>query len=221
MHSIIKSSFYIIFLFISFIAGSNMALRSKGSKGVQIFGFMVLFLGIGESFHLIPRIIDIFNHDLKSIESLINTGRLISSLTIVVVYLMLMWFSKLYYTQSISKKINIGFLCLGVTSLILSIVFMNSNQILIVLLRNIPIILIGILVVVQFKRLAYAVENNAFKYLWLAILLALVFTISFELLSDSVPFLIILMMPKTLMNIWIVLMGYIAYRKNTFELPKQ
>ena len=60
MHSIIKSTFYIAFIIISFVVSTNMLLRSKGNKKVKIFGFMVLLLGVGESFHLVPRILEIF-----------------------------------------------------------------------------------------------------------------------------------------------------------------
>lgn len=217
MHSIIKSSFYILFLIISIVISSNMLTKSKGSKETKIFGFMVLFLGVGESFHLVPRILKIFSDDSVHYDSMLESGRFIASLFIVIVYLFLFWFCKLFYKQKVSKKIDFILLAIGVFSLILSVFFKDSNETILILLRNLPSMTIGAIVVFYLKRNAFDEVKKSLRYLWLAVALALVFTVGFELLSNTYSFYIILMMPKTLMNIWIVLMGYISYKKGLLQ----
>jgi len=214
MHSIIKSTFYIAFIIISFVVSTNMLLRSKGNKKVKIFGFMVLLLAIGESFHLVPRIMEIFTSGTDNYTKLIETGRFIASLSIVFVYLLLYWFWKVYNRVSSLNIHNIGLVVLGILSLSLSVIFHDTSNTILVFLRNLPTLVFGALVVLQIKNLNSDTNTQPFKYLWIPVLLALVFTVSFELLSIPYPFFIILMMPKTLMNIWIVVMGYMAYKKD-------
>lgn len=210
MHSIIKSTFYIIFIIISLVVGINMLINSKGDKRAKIFGFMVLFLGIGEGFHLVPRILEIFTNDSDIFGPIIDTGRFIASMTIVIVYLMLFRFWKVYYKVSTSKKLDIVLFVLAIISVSFSVIFMNTGETYFIALRNLPTVMIGAIIIYNFKKKYSKTANQPFKYLWLAVLLALLFTVGFELLSSSYPFLIILMMPKTLMYIWIVLMGYTA-----------
>jgi len=191
-----------------------MLLRSKGNKKVKIFGFMVLLLAIGESFHLVPRIMEIFTSGTDNYTKLIETGRFIASLSIVFVYLLLYWFWKVYNRVSSLNIYNIGLVVLGILSLSLSVIFHDTSNTILVFLRNLPTLVFGALVVLQIKNLNSDTNTQPFKYLWIPVLLALVFTVSFELLSIPYPFFIILMMPKTLMNIWIVVMGYMAYKKD-------
>jgi len=213
MHTIIKSGFYIIFIIISCIAGIHMLIKSNGDKKVTIFGLMVLLLGVGESFHLVPRIFEIFSNSSKDYGAMIETGRFIASLSIIFVYYILFWFCNVLCNTSPTKKRNITLIILGILSIAVSILFWNTDDTLFVLLRNVPTIVIGLLVVVYFNGQTSSILNHPFKYLGLALILSLLFTIGFELLGQDYPFFIILMMPKTLMYIWIILMGYIAYRK--------
>lgn len=214
MHSIIKSSFYIVFIAISLVAGISMLTSTKGDKKAKLFGFMILVLGIGEGFHLLPRILEIFTHNTTTLEPYINTGRFIASMTIIFVYLILYWFYKVYYKVSNTRNLDIVLYVLAVIGVTISVVLMNSEGTLLIVLRNLPMVIIGSIIALELKKQASEMTKHPFKYLWLAVLLAMVFTVGFELLSASYPFFIILMMPKTLMYIWLVLMGYIAYKKN-------
>ena len=107
MHSVIKSMFYIAFIIISLYVGTTMFTKSNGEKSIKLFGFMVLFLGIGESFHIVPRVLDIFSFDIENIQQYIDTGRFIASISIIFVYLILIWLWKVYYEVNTTKNFNI------------------------------------------------------------------------------------------------------------------
>lgn len=214
MHSIIKSTFYIAFIIISFLVASNMLVFSKGNRKVKIFGSVVLLLAIGESFHLVPRILEIFTSGAENYVDMIETGRFIASLSIVLVYILLYWFWKVYNEASTSSKLDIVLVILGMISLSLSVILQSSSETIFIFFRNLPMLVIGAIVVFHTKKRNSKAEVQPFRFLWLALLLSLLFTIGFELLSIPYPFFIILMMPKTLMHIWLVVMGYIAYKKD-------
>lgn len=213
MHSIIKSSFYIIFLVLSIIVSTKLLLGSKGNVLRKILGITILFLGIGEGFHIVPRIFEIFTHDLEKFGSLIELGRFVSSITILFVYLYLYWFWKTYYKAEDNKVLELTLLILYFIGIALSIIFRDNTGYLLVLLRNVPVLIMGGIIIVLFRKQSNTETENGFKFLWIALLLSLVFTISFELLHIKIEFLTILMMPKTLMFIWFVVMVYLADKK--------
>ena len=217
MHSVIKSMFYIAFIIISLYVGTTMFTKSNGEKSIKLFGFMVLFLGIGESFHIVPRVLDIFSFDIENIQQYIDTGRFIASISIILVYLILIWLWKVYYEVNTTKNFNIILYLLAIGGVILSLVLMKTDNSLLILLRNIPTLIIGFIIILSYKKLAVESNKQVFKHLWIAVLLGLVFTLGFELLSPEYSLFIILMMPKTLVYIWLVLMGYIGYKKELFQ----
>ena len=218
MHSIIKSSFYIIFLVLVLVVGIKMLINSKGNVLAMIFGLTILVLGVGEGFHILPRILEIFNNDIGTYGPMMETGRFISSISIILVYLLLFRFWKKYYKVTDNTNMEKILLLLGVIGVILSVIFKDSTDYSLIILRNLPIILIGYFVILGYKKQAAITSDKGFKYLWLAMLLSLVFTIAFELLSFNYEFLVILMMPKTLMFIWIVVMGYVAHKNDLLTI---
>ncbi len=217
MHAAIKSSFYIIFLVLALIVGIKMLINSKGNILAMIFGLTILILGVGEGFHIVPRILEIFSSDIGTYGPMMETGRFISSISIIFVYLLLFDFWRVYYRVTNIKKAKMTFMVFAVAGVVLSVILKDSTDTLLIVLRNIPLMFIGYFVILNFKKQAALAPEKGFKFLWLALLLSLVFTVAFELLSTDIEFLVILMMPKTLMFIWIVVMGYNADKKNLLK----
>ena len=214
MHSVIKSTFYFVFIIIALFTSITMLTNAKGDRRISIFGLIVLFLGIGEAFHLVPRIIEIFTGNTENLQPYIDYGRVISSISIIFVYLFLFWFWKIYYKVSSPKNVDVALITLGVIGIVLSVILKSTDYTYMILIRNLPTIVIGTIIVYYFKRSSLSITKDSFRHLWLAVSLGLVFTTGFELFSSSYSFLIILMMPKTLVYIWLVLMGYLGYKKN-------
>ena len=57
-------------------------------------------------------------------------------------------------------------------------------------------------------------SDNAFKWMWLAVLLSFAFYIPVVLWSEVSPMIGMLMMPKTCMYVWAVAMGYNEVKRN-------
>lgn len=71
--------------------------------------------------------------------------------------------------------------------------------------RNIPFTVLGLLVVVLFFVMR---KDKYFRWMWLAVLLSFAFYLPVVLWADVSPMIGMLMLPKTCMYIWMVLMGY-------------
>lgn len=205
MHLFIKSSFYIIFLGLSLFVSLRLLFRSRRSTSDLLLGLFVLVLGVGEGFHIVPRIIELFTGDTVLYSSAIEIGRVVSSSVILFTYTLLIFFNRMYNDTTESKKIYVILLVLGLIGVLLNVVYKDSVNYSVILLRNLPLMGIGLYVILQLKQ--SMATDSRFKYLWLALILSLVFTLGFELLSSNYEFFIILMMPKVLMFIWVIVMG--------------
>ena len=130
---------------------------------------------------------------------MIETGRFIASITILFFYILLYKFWSIFYKKEISRNKNYLILFLGIAGVVLSGILKDNTEYLLVMLRNIPLLVIGLIVILEYKKESIVDTGKSLKFIWLALLLSLIFTVSFELLSTNFEFFIILMMPKTLM----------------------
>lgn len=71
--------------------------------------------------------------------------------------------------------------------------------------RNIPFVIMGIIMVVLFYKKR---TDSAYRFMWLAITLSFAFYLPVVLWADVHPMVGMLMLPKTCMYIWAVVMGY-------------
>ena len=79
--------------------------------------------------------------------------------------------------------------------------------------RNIPFALLGLLVIVLFYQSARTQRDQAFRHMWLTIVLSFGFYIPVVLWADAVPMIGMLMIPKTCAYVWTVLIGFNAMKK--------
>ena len=63
MQAIVETLFDTVYLFSVITIGIRMIAKSKGSRQYRLFGIMAVVLGIGDSFHLIPRATAFCHHD--------------------------------------------------------------------------------------------------------------------------------------------------------------
>lgn len=73
--------------------------------------------------------------------------------------------------------------------------------------RSISFTILGALVVVLFYRSAKKTRDRDFRYLWLTMVLGFACYIPVVLLADTVPTVGVLMIPKTCVYVWSVLIG--------------
>lgn len=79
--------------------------------------------------------------------------------------------------------------------------------------RNIPFALLGFLVIALFYHSAKSSGDQAFRQMWLTIVLSFSFYIPVALWADAIPMIGMLMIPKTCACVWTVLIGYFAMKQ--------
>ena len=211
-------------LYLTFAIVIGIYLITKGGKGslVQRFGIMAIVLGAGDSFHLVPRAISLWTTGLEANAAALGIGKLITSITMTVFYLIL------YYIWRERYQIQ-GRKCLTITMWVLTIVrvalcafpqnqWLSYEQPLLWgILRNIPFAIMGILLIVLFAQEAKRANDRVFRPMWLAITLSFLFYIPVVLFAEKIPLIGMLMIPKTLAYVWVVVMGLNLYRQTKKE----
>lgn len=206
-----------IYLISVIIIGINILLKSKNKEN-KIFGFMAIILGAGDAFHLVPRMIANWNNDFASLTVQLGFGEMITSISMTIFYVLLYLFFKLHYHKVQNKKLDFTIYFLAIIRIILSILpanqwFSSPKSYSFSIIRNIPFLLMGIILVVLFFR-ENINKKDCFKNMDLAISLSFGFYLPVVVFSPFFPIIGALMMPKTLAYVWIVIMGL----KNTTTL---
>lgn len=206
-------------LYLSFAVAIGFYLIVKGGKRslARTFGAMALVLGAGDAFHLVPRVIALWTDGLAANAASLGIGKLITSITMTVFYLILYYIWRERYQIEGKKGLTIAMWALALARVALSALPQNQwlssdPPLLWGILRNIPFAIMGILLIVLFAREAKRADDRAFRFMWLAITLSFAFYLPVVLFAERIPMLGMLMIPKTLAYVWIVVMGLHLYR---------
>ena len=148
----------------------------------------------------------------------LGLGKWITSVTMTVFYVLLYYVWRQRYQVKGQKSLTAAVYILSALRIILCM--MPQNQWLSAdaplswgIYRNIPFALLGLLVIVLFYRSAKERQDQAFRWMWLTIVLSFGFYIPVVLWADAVPMIGMLMIPKTCAYVWRVLIGYFAMKK--------
>ena len=212
-------------LYLTFAIIIGIYLITKGQKGslVRSFGVMALVLGGGDAFHLVPRAISLWTTGLEANAAALGIGKLITSITMTIFYLILYYIWRERYQISGRKPLTITMWVLTIARIALCAFPQNQwlsyeQPLLWGILRNIPFAIMGILLIVLFAQEAKRANDKVFRFMWLAITLSFAFYLPVVLFADQIPMLGMLMIPKTLAYVWIVVMGLNLYRKTRKEV---
>jgi len=211
-------------LYLAFAVVIGIYLIKKGGKGslVRSFGIMALVLGAGDSFHLVPRAISLWTTGLEANAAALGIGKLITSITMTIFYLILYYIWRERY-QIIGRK-PLSIAMWGLTIARIALCAFPQNQwlsyqqpLLWGILRNIPFAIMGILLIILFAQEAKRAGDQVFRHMWLAITLSFAFYIPVVLFAEKIPMIGMLMIPKTLAYVWVVVMGLNLYRQTRQE----
>lgn len=89
MQAIVETLFDICYLATVLSAGVRMIRGAKGSRQFELFGWMAVVLGAGDSFHLVPRALALCTTGLDSFAFQLGLGKWITSVTMTVFYVLL------------------------------------------------------------------------------------------------------------------------------------
>lgn len=218
MQAIFETLFDIVYLVTVITLGVRMIRGSKGQKQFLLYGVMAVTLGFGDAFHLVPRAIALCTTGLESYTAALGIGKLITSVTMTVFYVLLYYVWRERYQISGEKKLIFALWGLALARILLCLMPQNAWTSAAAPLswgiyRNIPFAILGALIVVLFYRSARTQKDWQFRYLWLTVVLSFACYIPVVLFADAVPAVGMLMIPKTCAYVWTVLIGYNSMKK--------
>ncbi len=218
MQAFFETAFDAVYLVSVVLIGILMIKNSGTNKQYRMFGIMAVTLGLGDSFHLVPRSYALLTTGLEANSAALGVGKFITSITMTVFYVLLYHIWRERYR--ISGKRNLSITIYALAAIRIALCLFPQNQWLEYnapvewgIYRNLPFALMGIIIIVLFAQQAKAHNDRAFRFMWLAIVLSFGFYIPVVLWSDVIPIIGVLMIPKTLAYVWVVWMGYTEMRR--------
>lgn len=195
---IIEAAFNVSYLLTVIIIGTALFFQ-EGDYSTS-FGVMSLVLGVGDAFHLVPRIMIIIKKDENDYTKSLGIGKMITSITMTVFYFMLWETGK--RIGNIKSPVYVDYLMLVLTSGRVLLTAMPQNKWLCDnppvkwgIIRNIPFVLQGLLVAGLY--LAGGRNNLLLNYIGIAIVFSFMFYIPVVLWAKRNPKVGMLMLPKT------------------------
>lgn len=207
MGKIMEALFCVFYLIFTFIMGCKILSKRNGRKEILLYGIMTLVLVFGDSFHLVPRILAVIHPETNYAVSL-GIGKMITSVTMTFFYLILYYIFEMRYGKK-NQVLRLTVIILAALRVLLCLLPQNdwtgADPVIWGIYRNIPFTIIGILMIVLYFG---EKSDKAYKWMWFAILMSFAFYLPVVLWADVHPMIGMLMLPKTCMYMWIVVMGY-------------
>jgi len=206
MQAIMESLFDVLYLLFAISTGIVLLRRGSG-KLTRILGITSLVLGCGDAFHLIPRVMDYWLEG--DFTAWLGIGKLITSITMTVFYLLLEAARRERYGIREEKGILTAFWALGVLRIALCLFPQNAwtsadAPVSWGIYRNLPFAVMGVMSIITWMRSAR--EERSLRLMWLAIFLSFLFYFPVVLWADALPIIGMMMLPKTCMYIWMLCM---------------
>ena len=203
-----EAVFDVLYLFVAACIGVNALWRHAGAVGL-LSGAMALVLAGGDAFHLIPRVIAAISGDQNRFKRMLGAGKLITSITMTLFYVLLWHIGLLLFSPASGREWTA--LVYAMAGLRIALCLFRQNgwigaepSVRWAVLRNIPFLLLGAAVASLFGICSSAAEP--FYHMWLAIVFSFVFYIPVVIGVHKNPKLGMLMIPKTCMYIWMLVM---------------
>ena len=117
-----ESAFDIIYLLFAVVIGVSILRRRKDRIGT-LMGSAVLILGLGDAFHLIPRVINYFGSG--DYTAWLGFGKLVTSITMTVFYLLLYRLWLRAYGEPENKKLTLAVYALTAVRVLLCLLPQN------------------------------------------------------------------------------------------------
>lgn len=218
MQKIMEPAFEILYLLGGLVISAIILAKANKRVTFVLFGIMGLTLVFGDAFHLVPRMLNAWGAGGENIVAYLGIGKLVTSITMTIFYLMLFWFFKLRYGKKTHIALDITLYALAVVRIVLCALPMNEwtstdAPYLWGIWRNIPFFIMGIIMVVLTFKWAKEAGDKHFSLAWLAITLSFAFYAVTVVATKFVTALGMMMIPKTVCYVWLLCMGLVASYK--------
>lgn len=218
MQAIVETVFDAVYLITVITLGIIMIRKNNGRRQYWLFGIMAVVLGLGDSFHLVPRALALCTTGLENYTIALGIGKLITSITMTIFYILLYYVWRNRYRITGKNGLTAVVYLLSALRILLCLFpqngWLRANPPLTWgIYRNIPFSLFGLLIIILFYQEAKKQNDTAFRYMWLTIVLSFGFYIPVVLWAEVIPMIGMLMIPKTCAYVWTVLIGYFAMKQ--------
>ena len=199
-----ESTFDILYLLFAIVSGI-VILRRARNRTERLMGLAALILGCGDAFHLVPRVLNYFA--AGDLTAALGIGKLVTSVTMTVFYVLLYGVWRGYYGEPKSKGLWASLLILALARVALCLFpqngwLQNSSDLTWGIIRNVPFVILG--GVICFLYWKNRKRDRVFRPIWLYILLSFLFYIPVAVAAGLVPILGMLMLPKTVCYILMI-----------------
>lgn len=159
MQAIVETVFDAFYLVFVISIGIRMVKGSKNNRQFQLFGWMAIVLGAGDSFHLVPRALALCTTGLENYTVPLGLGKWITSVTMTVFYVLLYYVWRERYQIKGKNSLTIATYALAIIRIALCMMpqndWLSANAPLSWgIYRNIPFAVLGLLMIVLFYKSA-------------------------------------------------------------------
>lgn len=209
---LMEAVFDTCYLLFDLIAGILFFAFSHGSPLFLLYGILTWTLCFGDAFHLVPRVLRAVKGSNEKIERQLGIGLQISSITMTVFYILLLYIWKqTFYEMTAPVMLEILIWVSAAVRIVVCMLPQNNwcgeegNRKLSVI-RNAVFAVTGICVIVL-----YVMSGNTYGYHMTRMAAAIVVSfgcyLPVTLLSKKMPKIGMLMIPKTCAYVWMIVMG--------------
>ncbi len=209
---LMEAVFDTCYLLFDLIAGILFFAFSHGSPLFLLYGVLTWTLCFGDAFHLVPRVLRAVKGSSEKIERQLGIGLQISSITMTVFYILLLYIWKQTFCE-MTAPVMLEIL-IWVSAAVRIVVCMlpqnnwcgEEGNCKLSVIRNAVFVVTGICVIVL-----YVMSGNTYGYHMTRMAAAIVVSfgcyLPVTLLSKKMPKIGMLMIPKTCAYIWMIVMG--------------
>ena len=212
MPDIMEAIFDAGYLIFDLIAAMLFFIFSEGTTLFILYGILTLTLCGGDAFHLVPRIIRAVRGTNDKIKRQLGIGLQVSSITMTVFYIILMYIWKFTFPELKIPVILEAVIWISAVVRIVICMFPQNNwcteegNIKLSIIRNAVFAITGIGVIIL-----YIISGNTYGYHMTRMVAAIIISfgcyLPVTLFSKSKPKVGLLMIPKTCAYMWVIVMG--------------
>ena len=206
----LEVGFDAIYLITAFCIGVFSLFKSS-SLSQTLVSAIIFTLAIGDSFHLIPRMLSVIRENSASYLKAMGWGKFASSISMTLFYVLL-WHlgTEVFNSDSSTGLLGIAPVYVLAVIRIALCLFPQNNWLSMVhsdkwaIFRNLPFVALGAIVFSLYFSNRFA--SVSLSYMWVAILLSFAFYLPVVLFVNRNQKLGMLMLPKTCMYVWMLIM---------------
>lgn len=223
MQKIFEPFFHFAYLITVITLGVQMIRLSDDRKYFTLFGAMAIILGLGDSFHLIPRVYALMTSGLAANYAILGAGKFITSITMTIFYVLLYKVWKERFQIKSVRILDLTVNMLAVVRILLCLLpgngWLSSEPSLVYgIVRNIPFAILGAIIMYLLYTSGKKSNDRDFINLSYGVFFSFLFYVPVVLFAAGAPLVGMLMIPKTLAYVYIVFTGY--RQLGNYELEK-